>query len=134
MTHIESESTTVQSPIAEVHTFLSNMHNIEKLLPEGKYSDWKSSEQNCSFKIQNSYTIGLEITDSKPHNEITYSSTAGSPFPFTLKVQLNETGSATQGKLICDAQINPFLEMMVKGPLKNLFDYMAGRLPAAMGV
>jgi hypothetical protein len=23
--------------------------------------------------------------------------------------------------------------MMVKGPLKNLFDYMAGRLPVAMG-
>ena len=134
MTHIESESTTVQSPIAEVHAYLSNMHNIEKLLPEGKYSDWKSSEKNCSFKIQNAYTIGLEITDSKPHNEIIYTSTAGSPFPFTLKVQLNETGSATQGKLICDAQINPFLEMMVKGPLKNLFDYMAGRLPVAMGV
>ena len=133
MTHIESESTMVQSPIASVHAFLCDMNNIEKLLPEGKYSEWKSTEQSCSFKIQNAYTIGLEITDNKPHSEITYSSTAGSPFPFTLKVQLGESGSGTQGKLICDAQINPFLEMMVKGPLKNLFDYMAGRLPVAMG-
>jgi carbon monoxide dehydrogenase subunit G len=134
MTHIESESTSVQAPIASVYEFLSNMDNIEKLLPEGKYSEWKSSGHSCSFKIQNAYTIGLEITGSNPHNEITYSATPGSPFPFTLKVQLSNSGSHTQGKLICDAQINPFLEMMVKGPLKNLFDYMAGRLPVAMGV
>jgi len=133
MTHIESESTSVQAPIDTVYTFLNNTDNIEKLLPEGKYSEWKSDGNNCSFKIQNAYTIGLEITATNPHNEITYSSTPGSPFPFTLKVQLNASGSDTQGKLICDAQINPFLEMMVKGPLKNLFDYMAAKLPTAMG-
>lgn len=134
MTHIESESTSVQSPIADVHAFLSNMHNIEKLLPEGKYSEWKSDNDSCSFKIQNAYTIGLRIKSSKPHEEITYESTPGSPFPFTLAVQLKEANNQTTGQLVCDAQINPFLEMMVKGPLKNLFDYMAGKLPAAMGV
>ncbi|MFM7728901.1 MAG: hypothetical protein ACKO7B_19545, partial [Flavobacteriales bacterium] len=74
------------------------------------------------------------IKENTPHQTITYESTAGSPFPFTLLVKLTEENSQTNGQLICDAQINPFLEMMVKGPLKNLFDYMAGQLPGAMGV
>lgn len=134
MTHIESQSAQVNAPSAEVFSFLSDMKNIEKLLPAGKYSEWQAQQDSCSFKIQNAYTIGLRIKESKPNEEITYESTAGSPFAFTLKVQLKETGAQTTGQLICDAQINPFLEMMVKGPLKNLFDYMAGQLPTAMGV
>jgi len=134
MTHIESQSAQVNAPAAEVFSFLSDMNNIEKLLPAGKYSEWQAQHDSCSFKIQNAYTIGLRIKESKPNEEITYESTAGSPFAFTLKVQLKELGAQTSGQLICDAQINPFLEMMVKGPLKNLFDYMAGQLPTAMGV
>jgi carbon monoxide dehydrogenase subunit G len=134
MTHIESQPAQVNTNASNVFSFLSDMNNIEKLLPQGKYSDWKAETEMCSFKIQNAYTIGLRIKESKPNQEITYESTAGSPFPFTLKVQLNESGTQTTGQLICDAQINPFLEMMVKAPLKNLFDYMAAQLPAAMGV
>ena len=134
MTHIESQSAQVNTSAANVFTFLSDMNNIEKLLPAGKYSDWKADTDMCSFKIQNAYTIGLRIKESKPNEEIIYESTAGSPFPFTLKVQLKESGAQTTGQLICDAQINPFLEMMVKAPLKNLFDYMAGQLPSAMEV
>ncbi|MFM7234230.1 MAG: hypothetical protein ACKOZM_06535 [Flavobacteriales bacterium] len=134
MTHIESQPTQVKAPVAEVFAFLCNMNNIEKLLPAGKYSDWKADADSCSFKIQNAYTIGMRIKENTPHQTITYESTAGSPFPFTLLVKLTEENSQTNGQLICDAQINPFLEMMVKGPLKNLFDYMAGQLPGAMGV
>ena len=134
MTHIESQQALVNASSSDVFNFLSNMNNIEKLLPAGKYSDWKADAETCSFKIQNAYTIGLRIKESKPTEEITYESTAGSPFPFTLKVQLTSMGTQTQGQLICDAQINPFLEMMVKSPLKNLFDYMAGKLPEAMGL
>jgi carbon monoxide dehydrogenase subunit G len=134
MTHIESQPAHVNAPAAQVFTFLSDMKNIEKLLPAGKYSEWKAEQDMCSFKIQNAYTIGLRIKESKSNEEITYESTAGSPFPFTLKVQLKEAGAQTTGQLICDAQINPFLEMMVKTPLKNLFDYMAGQLPSAMGL
>jgi carbon monoxide dehydrogenase subunit G len=134
MTHIESQPAQVNTSDAEVFAFLSDMNNIEKLLPSGKYSDWKAEPDMCSFKIQNAYTIGLRIKEKTSPNEIIYESAAGSPFPFTLKVQLKEQGAQTTGQLICDAQINPFLEMMVKAPLKNLFDYMAGQLPAAMGV
>ena len=134
MTHIESQPANVNTTAANVFAFLSDMKNIEKLLPQGKYSDWKADTEMCSFKIQNAYTIGLRIKESKPDEEITYESTAGSPFPFTLKVLLKESGAQTNGQLICDAQINPFLEMMVNAPLKNVFDYMAGQLPVAMGV
>ena len=104
------------------------MNNIEKLLPAGKYSDWKSVTQWCSFKIQGAYTIVLNFVSATPHSEVRYASGDGSPFSFTLTSYLHEEGAGTNGYMKCEADINPFLKMVVQGPLKNLFDYMAERL------
>jgi len=128
MTKIESKKVSVNAPAEQVFTFLSDMNNIEKLLPAGKYSDWKSDATSCSFKVQNAYNIGLKFHSSVPNSEIKYDSGHGSPFPFTLKATLKENGAKTDSHLVCEAEINPFLEMLVKGPLKNLFDHMADRL------
>lgn len=128
MSKIESKKVVVPAEKEKVYDYLQNTDNIQNLLPEGKFSDWKSDGTTCSFKIQNAYTIGLRLKESIPHTNVIFESTEGSPFPFTLNVHLNNLEVSTESYLICDAQINPFLEMMVKGPLKNLFDYMADRL------
>jgi carbon monoxide dehydrogenase subunit G len=128
MSKIESKKVIVPAGADKVHDFLINTDNIQHLLPEGKFSDWKSDGKMCSFKIQGAYTIGLRYRESTPNSLVVFESTEGSPFPFTLNVHLNEQAGQTEAFQICDAQINPFLEMMVKGPLKNLFDYMADKL------
>ena len=128
MTRLESKQVIVNSDSQQVFDFLSDMNNIEKLLPAGKYSDWKSDGKSCSFKVQNAYNIGLKFHSSTPTTAVNYESGQGSPFPFTLKAALAESGGKSTAQLLCEAQINPFLEMLVKGPLKNLFDYMAERL------
>lgn len=127
MTKIESKKVEVPADKAKITAFLSDMNNIEKLLPEGKYSHWKSDGSSCSFKVQNAYEIGLKFI-SADDSGIRYESTPGSPFPFHLNIQMQDKGNSTEGQLFCEAQINPFLEMLVKGPLKNLFDYMADKL------
>jgi hypothetical protein len=128
MSKIESKKVIVPASADKVHDFLINTDNIYHLLPEGKFSDWKSNGKMCSFKIQGAYTIGLRFKESNPNSLVVFESTEGSPFPFTLNVHLNEQAGQTEAFQVCDAQINPFLEMMVKGPLKNLFDYMADKL------
>lgn len=130
MAKIESKSVTVNAPAADVYAFLSDMNNIEQLLPMDKISDWKSTVESCSFKVQNAYTIGLQHNGGTPHSEVNYQSGPGSPFGFSLVCHLSEGNGVTTGHLVCDAQLNPFLEMMVKSPLKNLFDYMADKLAA----
>jgi carbon monoxide dehydrogenase subunit G len=59
---------------------------------------------------------------------IVFESVEGSPFAFTLQVNMNESNGQTEVQQVCEASLNPFLEMIVKGPLKSLFDYMADKL------
>lgn len=128
MSKIESKKVIVPASSSAVHDFLCDMNNIEKLLPQGKYSDWKSDGKSCSFKVQGAYNIGLNFVSSEAGKQVSYESSQGSPFPFTLNTHLHGENESTAAQLFCDAQINPFLEMMVKSPLKNLFDYMADKL------
>ena len=128
MTQIESKKVEVPASDEMVYAFLLDMNNIEKLLPEGRITEWKSSETHCSFKIQNAYTIGLNYSTSEAHRLINYTSAQGSPFPFTLDAHILKKDGGVEAYLICNADINPFLKMIVAGPLKNLFDYMAEKL------
>jgi len=128
MTTIESKKVIVPANRTDVHQFLSQTDNLVHLLPKDKISDWKSDGKVCSFKIQGAYTIGLEHISSDQPDRVVYKSTAGSPFPFTLTAHLEESGDQTNVWQLCDAELNPFLVMIVKDPLRNLFDYMAERL------
>jgi carbon monoxide dehydrogenase subunit G len=128
MSLIESKKVIVNSSSDKVFAFLSDLNNIQLLLPRDKVSDWKSTQQECSFKVQGIYTIALKFASSTPHSVINYQGGEGVPFAFTLHCHLNEVAGGTEGYMVCDAQLNAFLEMMVKSPLKNLFDYMADRL------
>lgn len=128
MVKIESINAVVNASPETVFAFISNMNNIRKLLPEHKISEWKSDEKSCSFKVQNAYTIPLKYIGAKEFSLIQINSGEGAPFRFTLDVHLRAEQGKTIGYLECNAELNMFLEMMVKGPLKNLFDYMAGEL------
>jgi len=128
MTRIESKHVTLNASPQEVFDYLANMNNFKELLPQDKITNWQSDGKSCSFKINGAYTIGLEHEQLNPPGNILLKSSAEAPFKFTLDIKLEETGEQTHAYQICQADINPFLKLMVEGPLKNLFDYIADRL------
>lgn len=132
MTRIESKKVAVNCPQAEVYEFLTDMNNYELLLPKKSISDWSSDEKNCTFKIQKTYTLELEQVGGTPSSQINIKS-GGGAFKFSLDINLTEENGQTVSQLICDADINPFLKMMVTKPLNNLFDYMAERISVVKG-
>ncbi len=133
MTRIESKKVQVNCSQAECFEFLTDMNNYELLLPKKNISDWSSDSKVCSFKIQKTYKLVLEYVSGTPSSQINIKSGGKSPFSFTLDINLIEGEGITEAQLICDADINPFLKMMVQKPLNNLFDYMAERIAVVKG-
>ena len=105
-----------------------DLNNLEELLPQDKVSDFQSDGKSCSFKVMNAYTIGLEYQSSNEPDNIILKSTDGAPFSFDLDIKINELADKSKVNLISNADINPFMKMMVEKPLRNLFDYIAERL------
>ena len=133
MTTIESKKVEIAKPAQELYDFLRDMNNFQQLLPEGRISEWKSDGTSCSFKVQGAATIGLQLDGGTPPNLLKLKATERSPFPFTLDVHLDETNGTTTAGQVFNADLNPFIKMMVEKPLKNLFDHIADRMKAIHG-
>lgn len=128
MTTIESKKVEVNAAVGEVFKFLIDMRNFKELLPQDKISAWEADENYCAFKVQGTYKIRLDKDRVEEPYKLFLKSGEGSPFSFDLTVNLDEKGDGTMAYQICEADLNPFIKMMVEKPLRNLFDYIADRL------
>jgi carbon monoxide dehydrogenase subunit G len=133
MTRIESKQVTIGRTPDELYTFLQDMNNFQQLLPKDRISDWKSDGRSCSFKVQGAATIGLELAGGEAPGLVRMKATDRSPFPFTLDVHLQATDGGTRAWQVFEADLNPFIKMMVETPLRNLFDHIADKMVALHG-
>lgn len=133
MTHLESKRVEIAKPAQELYAFLQDMNNFQQLLPEGRISEWKSDGTSCSFKVQGAATIGLQLDGGTAPELLKLKATERSPFPFTLDVHMKENNKTTTIWQEFNADLNPFIKMMVEKPLQNLFDHIADRMKAIHG-
>jgi hypothetical protein len=125
---INSKSATVAASEQVVFEFLKDCRNLVHLLPQDNISDWKATEEQCSFKVQKMATIPLEIESLEEFSQIKMKSGPEAPFPFHLSVHLKPHDLGCEGYIAFDGEVNAFLKLMVEKPLTNLFDYMSHKL------
>lgn len=128
MTKLESEKVDVNYSKEALFNFLSNFNNFQKLMPE-QVTNWKSTEDECSFTISGMASIGMKIVEKIPHSEIKITSNGKVPFNFNLSVLINDAGeNKSNGQLVFTADLNPMIRMMVEKPLGNFFNLLAKRM------
>ena len=128
MANIESKEVTVNSPINEVYEFLLDLNNLHKLMPEDKVEKWESTHESCSFQIKGLAKIGMKKESTVSPEKIHLVSEGKNPFEFTLDILFKEDGGSTKSKMVFDANVNPFMKMMIEKPLTNFFNMLAEKL------
>ncbi len=125
---IASDPILVTATKKELHDFLIDCNHYEKLLPKDKISNFISTVSECSFKVQGGITITLIQNGFDSNGNILLRSGEGSPFPFTLKINLIEVSAETSGNIEFDGELTAFLAMVAAKPLQNLFNFMAEKI------
>ncbi len=125
---IDSDKVNVNASPEDISLFLRDANNLIHLLPQDKISDFKSTEEECSFKVQGGIMISLIQDGFEGSDKLFLKSGEKSPFPFRLTINLNELDNGTEGFIHFDGEVNMFLKMMVEKPLGNLFNYMSNKL------
>ena len=97
---------------------------------EKDISEWESTNERCFFKIKKTYGLELLYESSEPHNKIHIISGPSCPLKFKLDMLIEKEGECCNAVLVCDADINQFLKMIIEKPLHYLFNYMADELVA----
>lgn len=128
MVKLESHIVEVKNSNQKVFTFLSNMNNFEKLMPE-QVINWNSTETSCSFTIKGMTDLSLSISEKIPYSKIVIIPGDKAPFMFNLICLINEnsTNNSTV-QIVFQAELSTMMEMLAKNPLQNFVNALASKL------
>ena len=127
MTTIESEKLTIAAPASGLYAFLGDFSRFKDLMPP-QVTKWQSTEDTCSFNIQGMADIDLRMAEKLPYSLIRITSEGRTPFPIALVWRFEEVPSGANTGLTIEAELNPMLSMMVKGPLHNFVNILVKKL------
>ena len=128
MKKLESKKQIVNASASEVYTFLNDFNNLEKLMPE-KVSNWSSTEDTCKFTIQGMATLNMKQGKNEADALVQMVATGKNPFYYDLNnyIKAIDEGSC-EVNIILNADMNPMLAMMAKGPLVNFINILVEEL------
>jgi hypothetical protein len=130
---IESHIVEIENSSKNVFNYLTNFNNFKTLMPS-QVTEWKATEDECSFNLAGMATIGMKIKEKTPYTSILITSHGKVPFEFELEVFLKETGERRcTGQLFCTAELNPMMKMMVEKPLMKFFNVLADKMKDIKG-
>jgi carbon monoxide dehydrogenase subunit G len=112
----------VNKPIEQVYQFLADMNNHQQLMPEG-VTEWESTTDTASFKVQNMIVLQLKIGEKVENSLIKIVPSEKPPFDLSLTWQLTSANGQTQVSYTIFAELNMMMKMMASGPLQKLADH-----------
>ena len=128
MKKLESKTLTVNTSAEEVYNFLNNFNNLEKLMPE-KVTNWSSTEDSCKFTIQGMATLNMKQGKNQENTLVQMVATGKNPFHYDLNNNIKAIGDQScEVNIILNADMNPMLAMMAKGPLENFINILVKEL------
>jgi len=113
---------TVNKPINEVYSFLTDMNNHQQLMPDG-VTEWSSTADNASFMVQGMLKLSLKIEDKTENKTIRIIPAEKPPFDLELKWELSSAANQTIINYTISADLNMMMKMMASGPLQKLADH-----------
>lgn len=127
MASYKSDKITINRSQEELFTFLSDFNNFEKLMPE-QVTNWKSTNENCSFTIQGMADLAMKMGKRIEFSKVSYISDGEKPFAFDLNTHFNTVDEKTEAQIILNADLSPMLKMMASRPLQNFVNLLVNKL------
>lgn len=122
-TTYESRIGKIGSGSKEIYSFVTDMRNFNRFLPEHTIDNWEASVDECSFEVSPVGTARIKIVNKDPHNTVKYAGSGLNNTEFYLWIQLKEIeGNDTRVKLTIKADLSTGLKLIASKPIKEFLD------------
>jgi hypothetical protein len=130
--NLESPKVTVNKSVQDTFTFLSDVKNFEKLMPENISKFEVLDDEKFLFALKGMPEIILKKKEAIAPNKIVLGA-AGGKLDFSLTGIINEIDSNTsEVQLTFDGEFNAMMAMMIKGPISKFIETLATNLTTAV--
>jgi len=126
--HIETPKKTVGKNKEEVYTFLTDLRNFEKLMPESIDKFEILDEDTFLFALSGMPQIVLKRKEQVPHERVVLGA-ASDKLPFTLSAHIEEKDeTSSEVMLSFEGEFNSMMAMMIKNPITNFMGTLSENL------
>jgi hypothetical protein len=123
-----SPSRPTRSESKALYELLSDFKNFPKVLPADKISDFKLTDEGCSFNIQGIAALKVVFEKKMPHSEIIYHITGPAKTDLHLQVLFARHDGINTAEVHMAAHLNPFIKAMAEKPLRTLVNTIGEKL------
>ena len=126
--NLESPRVTVEKSASALFDLLSDVRNFEKLMPENIAKFEVIGEDAFIFGLKGMPEIKLKMIEKIAHNKVVLGA-ASDKLPFTLVANIDAISANSSGvKLDFEGEFNAMMAMMIKGPIGNFINTLAGNM------
>ena len=126
--HLEVYKKTIPASNEEVFSFLSDINNFEKLMPENIDTFEVLDEETFKFSLSGMPTIVLKKKEELPHSKIVLGA-ASDKLPFTLTANIDSLSeNSSEVNLSFEGEFNAMMAMMIKGPITKFMETLTDNM------
>lgn len=125
-----SDISTFESRIGKVvcsadtfYSFITDLRNFRKIIPDGAASNLILGKEECSFNVNILGTVKVCISEKLPLRKVIFSGSTTQINDFHLIVKILKPGNDTsEVQLAIRGELNPVFKMIAAEPLKKLLE------------
>ena len=125
---LETPVKSISTSSKALYTFLEDVKNFEKLMPENISKFELLSDDKFVFALKGMPEIVLKLKEKTPYNQLVLGS-ASDKVPFTLTADIKEVSETnSEVQLIFEGEFNAMMGMMIKGPITNFINTLSDNM------
>jgi carbon monoxide dehydrogenase subunit G len=129
LSYFESRAGQLTGSPEEVFTFVTDIRNFERFIPEGIISNWKSDKESCSFSVSILGTVSVRLAEKERYTKVVFSGDALKKNDFLLTLNITDNISDhAEVKISLSAELNPMMKMMAVKPIGQFLEKLVNEM------
>lgn len=119
---------------ADMYAFLTDMRNLRTVVPSGLLTDWNSTEDQCSFKIDKAGRFTVSLSEALPHSLISYEAENFLTGKMTMQITIEYiSGIRSAFQITAGVNMNPLMKMIIGDSAGSYLDRLADAIESYKG-
>jgi carbon monoxide dehydrogenase subunit G len=125
----ESRTGRLTCNAGEVYNFLTDIRNMEQVIPSGTVSNWKSDGESCSFRVNPLGDVDIRLSEKVVNKKVVFSGNALQVNNFSLIINISGIeNQPAEVRILLSAEMNPVLKMIAAGPVRQFLDTLINEM------
>jgi hypothetical protein len=113
----------------EVFTFVTDIRNFERFIPQETIINWQAQRESCSFSVSMLGTVSLRLAEKEVCKKVIYNGDALKRNDFSLVLHISGIGkNPAEVKVIMNADLNPMMKMMATKPIGQFLEMLINEM------